>query len=177
MYSTVVSEMPFPQFWAVFLFVMFIFLGLDTQVNILKRYTLNLFCNVGVAFQFATVEVVLLTLQRFVKQCCNSEKPIVPDLVVIAMCVTSLVGALPYVTQGGIYLMHLTDYYIATVALILLALIVVFCTGVLYGSRRLARNIREMTAHRPSPILVVCWAGVTPVLILVITLQSNYLNR
>lgn len=32
MYSTVVSRMPFPQFWSVFLFVMFIFLGLDTQV-------------------------------------------------------------------------------------------------------------------------------------------------
>ena len=33
MYSMVVSRMPFPQFWAVFLFVTFIFLGLDTQVN------------------------------------------------------------------------------------------------------------------------------------------------
>lgn len=32
MYSTVVSQMPFPQFWSVFLFVMFIFIGLDTQV-------------------------------------------------------------------------------------------------------------------------------------------------
>ena len=33
MYSTVVSRMPFPQFWAVLLFVTFIFLGLDTQVS------------------------------------------------------------------------------------------------------------------------------------------------
>ena len=63
--------------------------------------------------------------------------------------------------------MHLTDYYIATVAIILLALIVAFSTGILYGANRLARNIREMTAHSPSPLLIVCWAGVTPILILV----------
>lgn len=63
--------------------------------------------------------------------------------------------------------MQLTDYYVATVAVILLALIVAFSTGVLYGAGRLARNIREMTAHSPSPLLIVCWAGVTPMLILV----------
>ena len=33
MYTTVVSQMPFPQFWAVLLFLMFICLGLDTQVT------------------------------------------------------------------------------------------------------------------------------------------------
>lgn len=113
------------------------------------------------------MEVALLTLQRFARQCFGSEKTIVPDLVVVVMCAASFLGALPYVTQGGIYLMHLTDYYVATVALILLALVVVFSVGTLYGSRRLARNIREMTAHRASPLLVFCWAGVTPVLILV----------
>ena len=64
--------------------------------------------------------------------------------------------------------MHLTDYYVATVAVILLALIVAISTGVLYGGGRLARNIREMTAHSPSPLLIVCWAGVTPIFILVI---------
>lgn len=63
--------------------------------------------------------------------------------------------------------MHLTDYYVATVAVILLALIAAFSTGVLYGAGRLGRNIREMTAHSPSPLLIVCWAGVTPMLITV----------
>jgi hypothetical protein len=63
--------------------------------------------------------------------------------------------------------MHLTDYYVATVAVILLALIVAFSTGVLYGAGRLARNIREMTAHSPSPLLIICWAALTPLIILV----------
>lgn len=63
--------------------------------------------------------------------------------------------------------MHLTDYYVATVAVILLALIMAFSTGVIYGAGRLARNIREMTAHSPSPVLIICWAGITPMLILV----------
>lgn len=33
MYATVVAELPFPQFWAVLFFLVFIFLGLDTQVS------------------------------------------------------------------------------------------------------------------------------------------------
>jgi len=146
MYSTVVSRMPFPQFWAVLLFVTFIFLGLDTQ--------------------FATVEVILLTLQRFFKQLCNLQGRFVPDLVVIGLCSVCFIGGIPYITQGGIYLMHMVDYYVATIGVILLAFTVGIATGVLYGAVRLARNVREMTAHSPSPILVLCWAGVTPILIM-----------
>lgn len=63
--------------------------------------------------------------------------------------------------------MHMIDYYVATIGVILLALTVGIATGMLYGAVRLARNIREMTAHSPSPILVLCWAGLTPILILV----------
>lgn len=36
MYTTVVSAMPFPQFWAVLLFIVFICLGLDTQFATLE---------------------------------------------------------------------------------------------------------------------------------------------
>jgi Sodium:neurotransmitter symporter family len=75
---------------------------------------------------------------------------------------------LPLTVQGGIYLMQLTDYYIVTVGVILLAFIEALSTGIRYGAARLARNVREMTGHSPSPFLVVCWAGVTPMLILVI---------
>ena len=65
--------------------------------------------------------------------------------------------------------MHMVDYYVATIGVILLAFTVGIATGVLYGAVRLARNVREMTAHSPSPILVLCWAGVTPILIMVHT--------
>lgn len=68
--------------------------------------------------------------------------------------------------------MHLTDYYVGTVAIIVLALTLVVSTGMLYGAGRLSRNIREMTAHSPSPLLVACWAFFTPVLILVCPFHS-----
>ena len=140
--------------------------------------------------QFATVEVILLTLQRFFKQLCNLQCRFVPDLVVIGLCSVCFIGGIPYITQvsdrgksficntsyifswlsltqGGIHLMHMIDYYVATIGVILLALTVGIATGMLYGAVRLARNVREMTAHSPSPILVLCWAGLTPILILV----------
>ena len=50
-------------------------------------------------WQFATVEVVLLTLHRFVKQFCNKTGGLIPDIVVIAMCLTCFIGAIPYITQ------------------------------------------------------------------------------
>ena len=39
----------------------------------------------------------------------------------------------------------------------------------LYGAVQLARIVREMTAHSPSPILVLRWTGVMPILIMVDT--------
>lgn len=63
--------------------------------------------------------------------------------------------------------MHLADYYVVTVGVPALAFSEAVATGVCYGASRLARNVREMTGHSPSPFLVVCWAGVTPMLILV----------
>ena len=48
--------------------------------------------------------------------------------------------------------MQLTDYYIVTVGVILLAFIEALSTGIRYGAARLARNVREMTGHSPSPV-------------------------
>lgn len=93
MYSTVVSAMPFPQFWAVFLFVTLVCLGLDTQ--------------------FATVEVVRSTLIRFAKQVLGTHPAstkggdkmsskssrCLPDLVAVSICLFCFLGAIPYVTQ------------------------------------------------------------------------------
>ena len=49
--------------------------------------------------QFATVEVILLTLQRFFKQLCNLQGRFVPDLVVIGLCSVCFIGGIPYITQ------------------------------------------------------------------------------
>ena len=59
----------------------------------------------------------------------------------------------------------MTGYFVGTAATILLALIVSISNGILYGAGRLSRNIWEMTAHSLSPLLVMCWAAVTSLLI------------
>lgn len=75
-----------------------------------------MFICLGLDTQFATVEVVRLTVQRFVKQCCGTghRQPgksssqsaqtdggsrCVPDLVAVSMCLVCFIGSIPYVTQ------------------------------------------------------------------------------
>jgi len=99
MYATVVTELPFPQFWAVLFFLVFIFLGLDTQVTspLSRFHCIDL--NYSCFFHFATVEVVRMTLQKFIKQSFNKAGGWVADLVAIALCVACFIGSFPYITQ------------------------------------------------------------------------------
>jgi len=62
-------------------------------VSIVLTLTIHVF------FQFATVEVVRMTLQKFIKQSFNKAGGWVADLVAIALCVACFIGSFPYITQ------------------------------------------------------------------------------
>lgn len=51
------------------------------------------------SFQFATVEVVRMTLQKFIKQSFNKAGGWVADLVAIALCLACFIGSFPYIAQ------------------------------------------------------------------------------
>ncbi|KAF0297220.1 Sodium- and chloride-dependent taurine transporter [Amphibalanus amphitrite] len=86
----------------------------------------------------------------------------------IFILVTSLVGfllGLFHVTNGGVYVFTLFDYYSAS-GMVLLWFCFFECVAVawVYGGERFYDNIQGMVGSRPGPWLRICWTVLTPLL-------------
>ncbi|XP_033627491.1 sodium- and chloride-dependent GABA transporter ine-like isoform X1 [Asterias rubens] len=146
-YPAVFSTMPVSQLWSVLFFIMLFCLGIDSQ--------------------FAMVKVVITTfLDGFPKlRFLYFNKR---EVLVAYICFVSFLLGLPHITQGGMYVFQLLDWYNAIVSLFFIAIFEVTSVAWFYGAKRLARNMKEMTGSAPNFILIVCWVALSPALILVI---------
>lgn len=150
-YPQALAKMPYSSVWAVLFFLMLLILGLDSQ--------------------FATVEVIITSLQdgfpdwirRHLKH---------HEILVLITCFVSFLFGLPNIMQGGIYFFQLVDYYAAAISLMYLAFFEVIAIVWVYGAGRLARNVREMTGRLPSWYFRFCWYFAAPMLILAIWIFS-----
>ncbi|KOC63986.1 Sodium- and chloride-dependent glycine transporter 1 [Habropoda laboriosa] len=118
-YPEAVARMPLPNLWAVLFFVMLFILGIGSQ--------------------FAGVQAIntaILDLR--------------PDLrkhetyVVLGICVTCWLLAIPMVFDGGIYLFTLMDWNTASWAILLIGIAEVGVVGWCYGCNKFLRNIAEI---------------------------------
>ncbi|XP_038053661.1 sodium- and chloride-dependent GABA transporter 1-like [Patiria miniata] len=146
-YPAIFSTMPAPQLWSILFFIMLFCLGVDSQ--------------------FAMVKVVIATfsdglpkLRRFYF---NRR-----EVLVLYICIVSFLLGLPHITQGGMYVFQILDWYNAIVSLFFIAIFEVTSVAWFYGAKRLARNMKEMTGTAPNIIFVICWVFLSPALILVI---------
>ncbi|XP_012535440.2 sodium- and chloride-dependent GABA transporter 1 [Monomorium pharaonis] len=118
-YPEAVVQMPWSNLWAVLFFVMLFILGLGSQ--------------------FAGVQAInTAILDRR------------PDLrkyesyVVLAICATCWLLALPMVFDGGIYLFKLMDWHTASWAILLIGFAEVVVASWFYGCNRFLANLGEM---------------------------------
>ncbi|KAK3595742.1 hypothetical protein CHS0354_025370 [Potamilus streckersoni] len=143
-YPEAFTSMPVSQLFSVLFFFMLICLGIDSE--------------------FASVEVIVTTIQdHFHMQVKKYLKR--KEVLVIVVCLVSYLCGLPNVTQGGIYFFQLIDYYAAAMSLMYLAFFEVIAITWIYGAKRLARNVRDMTGVAPSMFFIACWYVVSPLLI------------
>uniref|UniRef100_A0A8C6PQC5 Transporter n=1 Tax=Nothobranchius furzeri TaxID=105023 RepID=A0A8C6PQC5_NOTFU len=145
-YPRAVSMMPFPQVWAIFFFIMIILLGIDSEFVGLEALTTALsdlypsFFHVG-----HRRKLLLLTIS-----------------------VLSFVIGLVMVTEGGLYIFQVFDYYACSgMTLLLFALLQSLCIGWVYGAERFYDNLEDMIGYRPLPLIKYCLKYVTPVICLV----------
>ncbi|XP_019615936.1 PREDICTED: sodium-dependent dopamine transporter-like [Branchiostoma belcheri] len=68
-------------------------------------------------------------------------------------------------SAGGMYFFQLIDFYAAAISLMVIAFFEVVAISWIYGANRLARNIEEMAGNKPWMYFIVCWYGLSPVLI------------
>ncbi|XP_066300203.1 sodium- and chloride-dependent GABA transporter 1-like isoform X2 [Branchiostoma lanceolatum] len=143
-YPQAIATMPVSPLWAILFFIMLLLLGIDSQ--------------------FCTVEVIVTTLYDHFHPLIRKYLKRKEVLVLLVCCVSYLLG-LPNIAQGGMYFFQLIDFYAAAISLMVIAFFEVVAISWIYGANRLARNIEEMTGNKPWLYFIVCWYGLSPILI------------
>ncbi|XP_047598540.1 sodium- and chloride-dependent betaine transporter isoform X2 [Lutra lutra] len=146
-----VTMMPLSQLWSCLFFIMLIFLGLDSQ--------------------FVCVEcLVTASVDMFPSQLRKSGRR---ELLILAIAVVCYLIGLFLVTEGGMYIFQLFDYYASSgICLLFLAVFEVICVSWVYGADRFYDNVEDMIGYRPWPLVKVSWLFLTPGLCLATFLFS-----
>uniref|UniRef100_A0A8D0NLL7 Transporter n=1 Tax=Sus scrofa TaxID=9823 RepID=A0A8D0NLL7_PIG len=144
-YPKAVTMMPLPTFWSILFFIMLLLLGLDSQ--------------------FVEVEGQITSLVDLYPSFLR--KGFRREIFIAFICCISYLLGLTMVTEGGMYVFQLFDYYAASgVCLLWVAFFECFAIAWIYGSDNFYDGIEDMIGYRPGPWMKYCWAVVTPVLCL-----------
>lgn len=144
-YPRAVAMMPFPQVWAIFFFVMIISLGLDSEFVGLEALTTAVSDMYPAYFHKGHRRKLLLLL-----------------ISVISFC-----AGLVMVTEGGLYIFQVFDYYACSgMTLLLFAILQSVCIGWVYGSDRFYDNIEDMIGYKPFSLIKYCLKYITPLVCL-----------
>uniref|UniRef100_A0A8B9U9S6 Transporter n=1 Tax=Anas zonorhyncha TaxID=75864 RepID=A0A8B9U9S6_9AVES len=150
-YPTAVTMMPVSQLWSCLFFLMLIFLGLDSQ--------------------FVCVESMVTALIDMFPAVFRKKGR--RELLILTIAVICYLLGLLLVTEGGMYIFQLFDYYAASgTCLLFVAIFEVICIGWVYGANRFYDNIEDMIGFRPWPLIKICWLVITPGLCLAVFLFS-----
>uniref|UniRef100_A0A8C3Y9F1 Transporter n=1 Tax=Catharus ustulatus TaxID=91951 RepID=A0A8C3Y9F1_CATUS len=140
-YPKAVTLMPLSPLWATLFFIMLLVLGLDSQFVGVEGFItgiLDLFPQPGAG-----------SLRR--------------ELTAALCCIICCLIDLSMVTQGGMYVFQLFDYYSASgITLLWQAFWECVVIAWVYGADRFMDDVARMIGYRPLPVMKWCWAVVTP---------------
>ncbi|XP_036440988.1 sodium- and chloride-dependent GABA transporter 2-like [Colossoma macropomum] len=145
-YPQAVAMMPLPQLWSVCFFIMIILLGLDTQFVIMEVIITSV------------TDLFPATLRRAGRR----------ELLLLLFCLFCFFSQMVMVTEGGMYVFQLFDYYACNGSSILfLAVFESLAMGWIYGAEQMCDIIEDMTGSPPSFIFKLCWKYLTPLVSMV----------
>lgn len=149
-YPKAVSQMPIAPLWSVLFFLMVILLGLDSQF-------------VGVEGLATAFMDTFPTLRR----------PGRREIFIGVLCLVQLLVGLSMVTEGGMYVFQLFDYYSGSRIILLVATFECVAVAWIYGIERFYDNIEMMFGFRISPYMKISWVFMSPVFCLSIFIMST----
>ncbi|XP_068197099.1 sodium- and chloride-dependent GABA transporter 3-like [Antennarius striatus] len=145
-YPQATALIPLPQFWTACFFLMLILLTVDTHFVLIESI-------------FTSVSDLLPTFLR---------APVKHEILVLISCTSFCLLHLALVTEGGIYIFQLIDFYGATrVCMNLMAICECLALAWIFGADNFSNIIEEMTGHRPSAFFKLCWKFIVPLLSLI----------
>ncbi|XP_067270430.1 sodium- and chloride-dependent creatine transporter 1 isoform X2 [Pseudorasbora parva] len=140
-YPKAISLMPVAPVWAALFFIMLLLLGLDSQF-------------VGVE-GFVTGILDLCPGKYYMRY--------QREIAVAICCLLCFIIDLSMVTQGGMYVFQLFDYYSASgMTLLWQAFWECVVVAWVYGADRFMDDIARMIGYRPFPWMKWCWSFITP---------------
>ncbi|XP_067903933.1 sodium- and chloride-dependent neutral and basic amino acid transporter B(0+)-like isoform X3 [Heterodontus francisci] len=150
-YPEALAQLPWAPLWSILFFFMLVSLGLDTQF-------------------VASEEIITTLLDQFP----NSRQSRRLYLTT-AVCLLFYFLGLVFVTQAGIYWLHLVDYFCTGWILITIALLELIGLSWIYGVNRFIKDIEMMIGERNWLFWLwwrVCWFFISPCLLAVILIWS-----
>lgn len=144
-YPKAITMMPCPTLWAILFFIMILLLGLDSQFVETEGFITSI------------VDLFPGTLRRGYNR----------ELFIAATCFCSFLVGLTMVTNGGMYVFQLFDFYGASgMCLLWVAFFEAGCIAWVFGAERMWKNITRMIGYRPLPLMKYIWIFGTPLLTL-----------
>ncbi|KAJ1165993.1 hypothetical protein NDU88_006406 [Pleurodeles waltl] len=85
------------------------------------------------------------------------------ELLILFLSIFSYLIGLVMLTEGGVYVFQLFDYYAASgMCLLFVAIFETICIGWVYGADKFYDDIEHMIGYRPLLLIKYCWQFVTP---------------
>ncbi|XP_033724579.1 sodium- and chloride-dependent taurine transporter-like [Pecten maximus] len=150
-YPKAVSLMPAAPVWSTLFFIMLIFLGIDSQFVQMEGFI------TAIVDQYAHV------LRRGYRK----------ELFIALVCFVSFLVGLSMVSEGGMYVFQIFDYYSGNRVMLLVAFSECAAIAWIYGINRFYDNVEMMFGWRISRYMWVAWTILSPTFCAVFFLIST----
>ncbi|XP_041375945.1 sodium- and chloride-dependent GABA transporter 1-like isoform X1 [Gigantopelta aegis] len=151
-YPQAISLLPLPQLWAVIFFLMLITVGLDSQFGCVETF----------------MHALLDGFPRLRKH-----------RMLVTAATTGMLFALSLVlvSQGGVYIFQLIDWYFCTFSLLFISSLECLAIGWCYGARRFGDDIKMMLGWRPPAVYNIFCFVIAPTMLMTALVVSFFLYK
>ncbi|TNN10086.1 Creatine transporter [Schistosoma japonicum] len=149
-YPKAIGTMPGSPFWSICFFTMIILLGIDSM--------------------FAGVEGFITAVGDYFPY--EMADKWIRCVFVGCVCIASYLVGLSMVTNGGMYIFLLFDYYSGSRIILIVGLLESLVIGYIYGYKRISKDMKLMYGYSLKWIVFLFWCVTTPIFCLILFIIS-----